>query len=72
MVKLLRTDTTLDLSQKARVVRNRDVWEGLIYSPGLGARTMFGLVCPDFGRQAHNIWDWLSVELLGVNRGGHS
>ena len=23
MVKLLRTDTTLDLSQKARVVRNR-------------------------------------------------
>lgn len=31
MVKLLRTDTTLDLSQKARVVRIHDVRARLIY-----------------------------------------
>ena len=31
MVKLLRTDTTLDLSQKARVVRIQDVERGFIY-----------------------------------------
>ena len=33
MVKLLRTDTTLDLSQKARVVRNPNPPSGKIYTP---------------------------------------
>ena len=32
MVKLLRTDTTLDLSQKARVVRISDTWVQGLYS----------------------------------------
>ena len=37
MVKLLRTDTTLDLSQKARVVRKQESGRPRIY--GIGART---------------------------------
>ena len=38
VVKLLRTDTTLDLSQKARVVKNHGHWRCLIYG-GHRART---------------------------------
>ena len=36
MVKLLRTDTTLDLSQKARVVRIQN-GQGLVYIVAIGA-----------------------------------
>jgi len=41
VVKLLRTDTTLDLSQKARVVRNPKSQARTIYTPDMCARTMF-------------------------------
>jgi hypothetical protein len=39
VVKLLRTDTTLDLSQKARVVRKQDNERREAYIPASGLRT---------------------------------
>ncbi len=45
VVKLLRTDTTLDLSQKARVVRNQRCLTTALIPPTHGARTMFTSVC---------------------------
>ena len=40
VVKLLRTDTTLDLSQKARVVRKQECWaSGFYRKAGSYART---------------------------------
>ena len=55
MVKLLRTDTTLDLSQKARVVRIQDVERGFIYvwqpthGPGSGVHVRGTAAISKFG-----------------------
>ena len=58
MVKLLRTDTTLDLSQKARVVKNQEGSGKGLYSgakahgPLMGRRSCDRLMATVFG----NVW----------------
>ena len=50
VVKLLRTDTTLDLSQKARVVRIQRRFAGPIYTAFISHARTIGLFVCLFGR----------------------